>query len=136
MFLDWKTQYKANGHMIQNKLQIQYSLTTNSISIKLPWYFSQNQNNNNQKKHTICIETQNTSDRQSNLEKKIEDGEIILPDFRLYCKATSLIQYGIGTKKKKKQKQKYRGMEQGGKSEINSCTCGHLIFDKGCKNIQ
>ena len=34
------------------------------------------------------------------------------------------------------QKQKYRPMEQDRNPEINPCTYGYLIFDKGGKNIQ
>ena len=34
------------------------------------------------------------------------------------------------------QKQKYRPMEQDRKPEINPCTYGYLIFDKGGKTIQ
>ena len=67
LFLDWKNQYNANNNMIQSKLQIQYNLTTNGISIKLPIVFLTELE---QKNFTICIETQDTSDSQSNLEKE------------------------------------------------------------------
>ena len=79
VFMDWKNQYCQNGHTIQSNLQIQCNpyQATNGI-------FHRTRTNT----FTICMETQKTSNSQSNLEKEEWNWRINLPDFTRYYKAT------------------------------------------------
>ena len=63
--------------------------------------------------------------------KKNGAGGIRLPDFRVYCKATVIKQYGTGTKT--------RNTDQWNRKEspeINPPTYDQLIYDRGGQSIQ
>ena len=64
------------------------------------------------------------------LKKKTGAGGINLPDFILWQSYSHQDSMALA------RNQKYRPMEQDRKPEINPCTYGRLIFDKGGKSIQ
>ena len=122
MFMDWKNQYSENDYTTQNNLQIQHNpyQATNSIFPKLEQRISQ-----------FVWKYKKPRKAKAILRKKNGVEGINLPDFRLYYKATVI--KTVWQWHKKKSIDQLNKIES---PETKPCTQGHLIFDKGVKNMQ
>ena len=94
MLLDQKKQYCQNDYTTHSNLQSQCKLY--QIAKDLP-------HRTRTKYFKICMETQETLNSQSNIEKENGTGGIRLPDFWQYYKATVMKKKNMVLAQKQKQ---------------------------------
>jgi hypothetical protein len=122
MLIDWQDQYSENGYLAKSNLQSQ------AIPINIPTQFF-----NDLERIISKFIWNNKTLRiaKTLLKDKRTSGGITMPDIKLYYRAivikTAWYWYS------ERQVVQWNRTEG---AEMNAYTFGHLIFDKGAKNIQ